>query len=123
MCFVPRLNTERLANVLEESIRKENGELHLATKIFHTLQIKVFLLIHRKQRYVSLHEALTEIILGFSFSNDGLRGYFKLFKGWIRTSSNRHQICECHYSKWRLKSQTCTPKCILFKNYGTFMSK
>ena len=41
MCFVPRLNTERLANVLEENIRKENGELDFSTKIFHTLQIKV----------------------------------------------------------------------------------
>jgi len=40
MCIAPKLNTDRLANVLEEYIRKENGESHFVNRIFHTLQNK-----------------------------------------------------------------------------------
>lgn len=40
MCIAPKLNTERLANVLEENIRKEDGDSHFVTRIFHTLQNK-----------------------------------------------------------------------------------
>ncbi|KAK3703680.1 hypothetical protein QZH41_019168 [Actinostola sp. cb2023] len=40
MCVAPKLNTERLANVLEENIRKEDGDSYFVTRIFHTLQNK-----------------------------------------------------------------------------------
>ncbi|KXJ22423.1 cyclin-I [Exaiptasia diaphana] len=37
MCIAPKLNTDRLANVLEENIQKENGESYFL-RIFHILQ-------------------------------------------------------------------------------------